>query len=174
MGCSSKAKCKVDLDNFLCLHRRIGILIANEKTVGPATALQFELMEAYIPEDKLNKCRTHFTDFWSRKSVTLKELKSLIGLLNFACCVVVPGRGFLHRLIDLIDNSLIGIRKPRHHVRSTKESKDDLNLKIYLRTQQVLWVPPQYLVNIGFSGNGPTLGKIKYYYLRVVSYGPGN
>ena len=60
----------------------------------------------------------------SRKSVTLKELQSLIGLLNFACCVVVPGRAFLRRLIDLTK----GIRKPTHHVRLTKECKHDLNV----------------------------------------------
>ena len=59
-----------------------------------------------------------------RKSVTLEELQSLIGLLNFACCVVVPGRAFLRRLIDLTR----GVRKPTHHVRLTKESKYDLQV----------------------------------------------
>ena len=28
-----------------------------------------------------------------RKKVTLKEMQSLVGLLNFACSVIVPGRG---------------------------------------------------------------------------------
>lgn len=127
----SEAKCQVDLDNFLCLCRRIGVPIADEKTMGPATALQFAgitldtvLMEARLPEDKLDKCRAQLVDFCSRKSVTLKELQSLIGLLNFACCVVVPGRAFLRRLIDLTK----GIRKLTHHVRLTKECKHDLTV----------------------------------------------
>lgn len=111
----SEAKCQVDLDNFLCVCRRIGIPIAAEKTMGPTNALQFAeitldkaLMEARLPDDKLAKCRTQLVDFCSRKSVMLQELQSLIWLLNFACCVVVPGHAFLHRLIDLSK----GIRKP--------------------------------------------------------------
>ena len=102
----SEAKCQVDLDNFLCVCRRIGVPIADEKIMGPTNALQFAgitldtaLMEARLSEDKLAKCRTQLADFCARKSVTLKELQSLIGLLNFACCVVVPGRPFLRRQI---------------------------------------------------------------------------
>jgi hypothetical protein len=33
--------------------------------------------------------------------MTFREIQSLIGLLNFACCVVVSGRAFLRRLISL-------------------------------------------------------------------------
>jgi len=76
-----EAKCQVDLDNFLCVCRRIGVPIADEKTMGPTNALQFAgitldtvLMEARLPEDRLAKCRTQLADFCSRKSVTLKEL----------------------------------------------------------------------------------------------------
>ena len=127
----SETKCQVNLQNFLCMCRRIGVPIADDKTMGPANALQFAgitldtiLKEAHLPEDKLVKCRTQLVDFCSRKSVTLKELQSLIGLLNFACCVVVPGRGFLRCLIDLTK----GVRKPTHHVRLTRESKHDINI----------------------------------------------
>ena len=86
--------------------------------MGPTNALQFAgitsdttLMEALLPEDKLTKCRTQFADFCSLKCVTLKELQSLIGLLNFACCVVIilPGHAFLRSLIGLTR----GIRKSR-------------------------------------------------------------
>src|SRR5690606_7562292 len=36
----------------------------------------------------------------SREEASLKELQSLAGLLNFACCVIRPGRFFLRRIID--------------------------------------------------------------------------
>ena len=127
----SKEKCQGDLNNFVTVCQRIGIPIANEKTMGPDRALQFagitidtELMEARLPEEKLDKCLSQLSYFCSRKSATLKELQSLIGLLNFACCVVVPGRAFLRRLIDLTR----GVRKPTHHVRLTRESKYDLQV----------------------------------------------
>ena len=45
-----------------------------------------------------------------RQKVTLRELQSLIGLLNFACLVVVPGTAFLRRLINLT----IGVKRPHH------------------------------------------------------------
>ena len=182
----SNEKCQGDLNNFLTVCQRIGIPIANEKTMGPDRALQFagitldtELMETRLPEEKLDKCLSQLSYFCSRKSVTLKELQSLIGLLNFACCVVVPGRAFLRRLIDLTR----GVRKPTHHVRLTKESKYDLQVWLnflrsyngksfssahagtlpkpsnYLRTWRVLLFMPRYLESTGFSGNGLPFGK---------------
>lgn len=65
-------------------------------------------MMSPLPPDKLEKCRTLVYQFSRRKKVTLQELQSLIGVLNFACLVVVPGRAFLRRLIDLT----IGVKKP--------------------------------------------------------------
>lgn len=59
----------------------------------------------------------------SQKSATLKQLQSLIGMLNFACKVVPPGRPFLRRLIDLT----VGLKKPYYHRRLNSEAKADLN-----------------------------------------------
>ena len=60
-------------------------------------------------------------DFYKRRKVTLPELQSLIGLLNFTCSVVLPGRAFLRRLIDLT----IGIRRPHFKIRLNKDTKSD-------------------------------------------------
>ena len=59
-----------------------------------------------------------------RRSVTLRELQSWIGLLNFCCSVVVPGRAFLRRLIDLT----MGPLHPHHHIRLCKEAKLDIRM----------------------------------------------
>jgi hypothetical protein len=37
----------------------------------------------------------------SKRSITLRELQSLHGLLNFACSVIIPVWAFLRRLFDL-------------------------------------------------------------------------
>ena len=58
-------------------------------------------MEACLPQEKLDKCRELLSTFLRRRKVTLLEIQSLTGLLNFAYMVVVPGRAFLRRLIDL-------------------------------------------------------------------------
>ena len=78
--------------------------------------------EARLPHDKLQKCNRLLHDFYKRRKVTLNELQSLLGLLNFTCSVFVPGRAFLHRMIDLTK----GARRPHHHLRLTKEVKHDI------------------------------------------------
>ena len=127
----SQDQCHRDLDNFIKLCSDVGVPIADEKTVGPATCLQFAgitldtiNMHARLPEDKLERCRGLLTEFYNKRSVTLKELQSFIGLLNFACSVVLPGRAFLRRRIDLTK----GVRKPYHHIRLTRQCKEDILL----------------------------------------------
>ena len=74
--------------------------IAREKTEGPYHILNFagiELdcvtFEARLPREKIQKCLSAVDDTVSCKKVT-KDLQLLIGLLNFACSVIVPGRVF--------------------------------------------------------------------------------
>ena len=113
-----------ETDIFLSLCSYLGIPIAREKTFGPLTTLSFagiELdsiqMDARLPSDKLSKCIELIEAFLKRKKVTLRELQSLIGLLNFACSVVRPGRAFLRRLIDLT----IGIHSGHFMIRLSKK-----------------------------------------------------
>ena len=127
----NKDKCSKDLHHFLAMCKFLGVPIAEEKTVGPDTTLQFagiELdsvhQEARLPLDKLTKCRTLLHLFYKKRSVTLRELQSLIGLLNFCCSVVIPGRAFLRRLIDLTT----GLTRPHHHIRLNREAKLDIRM----------------------------------------------
>ncbi|PFX27885.1 uncharacterized protein LOC111327038 [Stylophora pistillata] len=127
----SECLCQQKLNIFLEFCSYLGVPIALEKTCGPATTLSFVgieldtvLMEAKLPRDKLDKCVTTILEFQHRKKVALRELQSLIGLLNFACSVVQPGRAFLRRLIDFT----IGIKSPSHKIRPNQEVKIDLNL----------------------------------------------
>ena len=125
------SRCQDTLDRFLKLFAQLGIPIAPEKTCGPATTLTFagiELdsikCEARLPRDKIGKCVQTIAAFLHRKEVTLKELLSLIGLLNFACSVVTPGRAFSRRLIDLTH----GVKNPGPYIRLCRETKEDLRL----------------------------------------------
>ena len=121
--------CQKQLELFLMLSHYVGIPIVPGKTVGPSTTMAFAgieldsiLMEARLPQDKLVKCRDLISAFLKRRKVSLKEIQSLTGLLNFACTVVVPGRAFLRRLIDLT----IGITRPHYLIKLSKEVKEDL------------------------------------------------
>ena len=105
--------------------------IAPEKTVGPQKILSFagiELdtlrMEARLPADKIDKCKLLISSFLRRKKVTLREIQSLTGVLNFACSVIVPGRESLRRLIGLNK----GVKSAHYFVRLTKWVKTDLSM----------------------------------------------
>ncbi|XP_068680404.1 uncharacterized protein [Montipora foliosa] len=121
--------CQAQLSLFVDLCSYLGVPVAPEKTRGPSTTLCFAgveldsvLFKARLPVEKITKCLSSISNFLERKKVTLKEMQSLTGLLNFACTVVVPGRAFLRRLIDLTE----GVRSPYHVIRMTREVKADL------------------------------------------------
>ena len=80
--------------------------------------------EARLLDDKLQKCKLLLRQFNLRRKVSLRKLQSLLGLLNFTCPVVVPGRVFLRRMIDLTR----GTQRPHHHIRLTKEAKCDMQV----------------------------------------------
>ena len=125
-------QCQVNLDRFLLLCAYLAIPIAPEKMVGEENVLVFAGIEldtlctkARLPLDKTEKCKTLMSAFLKRKKVTLWEIQSLIGLLNFACSVVVvPGQAFLCHLIDLMR----GVKSSHYFIHLNKSSKADLVL----------------------------------------------
>ncbi|KAK3101439.1 hypothetical protein FSP39_003614 [Pinctada imbricata] len=128
---SSQKTCNHNLALFLEMCKSLGVPIADEKTVEACQVITFlgiELdtinMEARLPDEKVQKCKIKISEFLTKSKVTLRELQSLIGLLNFACNVVIPGRPFLRRLINLT----IGVSKPFYKVRLTKSAKLDLSV----------------------------------------------
>ena len=120
--------CKAQLQQFLHMCADIGVPMAEEKTFLTTQVLSFlgyELdsvkMEVRLPSDKLEKCLSLIQEFLTKPKFTLQ---SIIGTLNFACVVVLPGRAFLRRLIDLT----IGVSKPHYFIRITREVREDLHM----------------------------------------------
>lgn len=114
----------------MVLFKDIDIPIKEAKTVLLCTLLTFlgieldsVLMEKRLPKEKLEKIRALLSTYKNKTSVTLRELQSIVGLLNFACSVATPGRPFLRRLIDLST----GLTKPHHHRKLNEEARADLN-----------------------------------------------
>ena len=90
--------CEQNLSRFLAMCDDLGVPMAPEKTMGPSSVLCFagieldtDKMEARLSEEKLRKWISLNYEFLKRKKVSLKEMQSLIGLLNFTCSVVIPG-----------------------------------------------------------------------------------
>lgn len=119
------------LQRFIWMCNDIGVPIAVEKTFPPSQQMSFVgialdsvTSTASLPSDKVDKSIIAIQSLLNKSKCSLKDLQSLIGLLNFACSVVVPGRPFLRRLINLT----IGVFEPFHHIRITLEAKDDLRV----------------------------------------------
>ena len=118
-------------------------------------------MQATLPDDKLAKCREQLTLCYRRKSVTLRELQSLIGLLNFTCSVIVPGRAFLRRLIDLTK----GVRNPRHFIRVTRECKLDIQVWLSFLQQyngKSFFLPDRWLTSKNLQLYTDSAGSLGY------------
>ena len=122
-------RCNDKLSIFLKMCFDIGVPIKKEKTEQATTCITFmglELdsvaMEARLPQDKLEKLRHLLHVFSHKRKIKLKDLQSVLGLLNFCCKVVVPGRCFLRRLYDLTKS----VTNPNHRITLNKESRKDI------------------------------------------------
>ena len=63
-----------------------------------------------LPREKLQRLQREIVRGEGKKTCTKRELLSLIGQLQHACCVVRPGRAFLRRMIELST-----VAKQLHH-----------------------------------------------------------
>ena len=108
-----------------------GLPLAQEKTVRPSLQVTFlgvELdtvrNETRLPRDKLENYLEQLRDLKSKKFCTQRELKTLIGKLQFATCVIQGGRGFLRRLHDKWQ----GPFKPEARIFLSLSTKKDLEV----------------------------------------------
>ena len=135
-GADKSSHCSLGLHAFLALAKSLNIPIRHDKTVLPTTTVSLHgieidtiHMQMRLPQDKLASARSQVDAMYRRKKVSLREIQSLIGTLNFACKVVVPGRTFLRRLIDLIK----GVSNPNHSIRLNAAARLDLSAwKLFL------------------------------------------
>ena len=126
-----RSSCSTSLCKLLCLFTELNVPIAPGKTYAPSQFLEFlgisldsVNMVALLPPDKLSQARTLLARWRKRSSCKLNELQSLIGILQFACRVIAPGRTFLRRMINLT----CGIKQPYHFVKLNSGFYKDLSM----------------------------------------------
>ena len=133
---SSRLACLTSFSTLLRVFMSLRAPVVASKTIGPSQEIEFMgivldsiYMEACLPQDKRSRTYDLLTSFKKRRSVRLVELQSLIGTLQFACKVVVPGRTFLQRAINLTK----GVPSRFHHIRLNREFFRDLDMwKVFL------------------------------------------
>jgi hypothetical protein len=129
-GPKDSSVCKRGLDTFMILANSLNLPLKHEKTVTPATNVELHgilvntvKMQLELPLDKLDSAKQKILALSNRKKARLDEVQSIIGILNFACRAIVPGRAFLRRLIDLTKN----VHCKSHWIRITREARKDLH-----------------------------------------------
>lgn len=117
------------LQSALARCARLGVPVASRKTEGPSTTLTFlglELdtlsMTVRLPPAKLERLRREIRRWEGMRSCSKRELLSIIGQLQHACCAIRPGRSFLRRMIELSKC----VRELHHRVRLNAGFRSDL------------------------------------------------
>jgi hypothetical protein len=126
---AGSTQCKDILKLFQNSCKLWGVPLADNKTVEPTEVLIFLGIEfdtinmvMRLPGGKLIELRNKIESCLACTKISLRYLQSLIGSLNFACQVIVPGRAFCRRLIDATCN----VCRPHHKIRATLAMQDDL------------------------------------------------
>ena len=129
VGLPQSELCARRLTVVLDMCAYLGIPIADEKTMRPTTELPFlsitldtAHLESRLPDDKKQDLLQLLTAMANRERCTLKELQHLLGKLNSASRVIVPGRTFTRRLYD----ATCHVTRPYHHVRLSAACRLDM------------------------------------------------
>ena len=130
MGPPQSSSCARALHTTMDTCSQLGVPVATHKTEGPASQLTFlgiqidtQAMTLSLPKEKLARILGLVLSWRSKCTATKRELQSLIGHLNHAAMVVLPGRTFMRRMIDLMKLA----DHPSHHVRLTADFRSDLH-----------------------------------------------
>ena len=130
LGPACSPVCQAHVNTAFAVFDRLGLPLHLDKCEGPSTSLVFLGIQldsvcqtARLPQEKVSRI-LQLLHRWARKSTcTRRELESLIGHLHHACRVVLPGRTFLRRMINL----LCCFRNPSHPIRLNVEFRRDLH-----------------------------------------------
>ena len=132
-----KSVCDWMMKQFLKLCAKIGCPIALEKMEWGMTVIMFldilldgEKFCSAIPQDKSIKATNQLTASVNKKKMIVKDLQSMIGLLNLLGKAIVPGRVFTRRLYAKIPAKLYSLQQKKklkhyHHLYLDREFRND-------------------------------------------------
>lgn len=123
-----------NMTKLLQLFNSLGIPIARHKTCGPSSVIEYlgimldaDKMESRLPTDKLERITNFLLSFLDKTTCTKRELLQLLGHLNFASRVVLPGRTFVSHLISLSTQ----VKALHHHIKLNNECREDIRMWLH-------------------------------------------
>ena len=119
---------------FLDLCRDIGCPIAEKTEWGSVRIIFLGILLdgkrhiLAVPQEKCIKTIKTLQIVMDRKTITIKQLQQLTGLLNFLCKAFFAGRVFICRMYDKMKGSSGVELKSYHHVRVNNDLKEDCQM----------------------------------------------
>jgi hypothetical protein len=117
-----------------CIFHRLNIPLSEKKTEGPVTVVEYLgiildtiNMEARLPPNKVKRIIDFLQSIVHCKTCTKLQLLQLLGHLNFASRVILPGRSFVSYLITLSTT----VQHLHHHVTLNLQCR--LDIEFWLR-----------------------------------------
>ena len=119
------------------IFNKLNVPLAKHKTIGPATVIEYlgiildsDKMQARLPLDKVSRISSLLENFMKRKTCSKRELLQLLGHLNFATRVIIPGRSFVAYLLRLAST----VKELHHHVHLNADCREDMRMwKMFLQ-----------------------------------------
>lgn len=125
----NREQCFAGLDALISLLRMLGFSIAWNKTIGPTQSLVFlgilintTSMTLHLPAEKVSQLKCLLARFATKSRAACRQLQQLAGKLSWAATVVIGGRTYLQRVLDL----LRPLHKPHHKAKLTAEFHADI------------------------------------------------
>ena len=128
-GSPQSEECTRLKDTTMALCSELGVVVKEEKAVGPTTTFTFLGIEldtivqiARLPDGKLTELLSELRHFRRRMSCTKRELLSVIGKLVFTSKVIPAGHIFTRRL----NNASMTVSQYHHRIHLNREIRADL------------------------------------------------
>ena len=125
----SKLACQQCLECLLGLLRKLGWAISWSKVEGPTKIIKFlgiildsNKMQLELPANKVGEFQQLVETTLNRKRLSLKQLQSLAGKLNWASGVIRGGRTFLRRILD----AMLPLKASHHKIVISSDMIADL------------------------------------------------
>jgi hypothetical protein len=121
----------VTKQNLLKMFANLNVPLAQHKTLGPDTTMEYlgitldsVAMQARLPHLKVIRISELLGTFLGRKTCTKRELLQLLGHLNFASRVILPGRSFVSHLLALAHS----VKELHHHIHLSVSCREDIHM----------------------------------------------
>ena len=125
-GNAGTGDCLQLMDRLRIICEDWGVPLAEDKTIGRSFFLTFLGLEMVIriPQCKLSEIKEKLESALGRTKITLWDLQSLVGSLNFCSKAIPSVRAFNRRFCD----AMCGINRLSHYIRVSSGIKADIKI----------------------------------------------